>query len=47
MARRNKKKLLKVLVIDEYNKSLHKAEKEIAKGKYLNHCEALKEIRKW
>ena len=44
---KNEKQDLKQLTIEEYNKSLDLAEKEIADGKYLTHREAVKKIRNW
>ena len=46
-AGKDEKKMLKQLTIQEYNKSLALAEKEVAAGKYLSHEDAVKEIRKW
>jgi hypothetical protein len=38
---------LKRFSLKEYNASLDKAEREVAKGKFLTHEQALKQMAKW
>ena len=38
---------LERISLEQYNKNLALAEKEIASGKYFTHAQAVKEIRKW
>ncbi len=38
---------MKRFSIEDYNKSIDKAEEEVKKGKFLSHKEALKQISKW
>lgn len=38
---------MKRFSMEEYNKSIDKAEAEVKNGKFLSHKEALKQISKW